>query len=110
MAETLVALCRDWKFPEAQALLFDESATNTEPDGLVTNGLAAIMAKEQTFLNNIQERHLLEISDPIVADDFFAIQLRMDITITGLGRRTRNELCVYQVRDGKIITEQFFYK
>lgn len=109
LAYTLVQLCREWKFPKAQATLFHEDAENIEPDGRITSGLPAIMAKEQLFLDNIEERHLLEISDPIVADDYFALQLLMDVTIAKVGRRTRNELCVYHVKDGKIIREQFFY-
>lgn len=109
IAYTLAQLCREWKFPEAQATLFHEDAVNIEPDGRITTGLPAIMAKEQLFLDNILERHLLEISEPIVADDYFALQLLMDVTIVNIGRRTRNELCVYHVKDGKIIREQFFY-
>ncbi|SEW53239.1 nuclear transport factor 2 family protein [Chitinophaga arvensicola] len=109
LADTLVKLCRDWKFPEAQATLFHTDAVNVEPDGRITAGLAAIMAKEQTFLDMITERHLLEISNPVVADDYFAVQLLMDVTLANVGRRMRNELCIYQVQDGKIIREQFFY-
>jgi len=109
VAYTLVQLCRDWKFPEAQATLFHDDAVNVEPDGRITTGLPAIMNKERMFLDSIAERHLLEISDPVVADDHFAIQLLMDVTIANIGRRTRNELCVYHVRDGKITREQFFY-
>lgn len=109
IAQTQVQLCRAWKFPEAQATLFHENAVNLEPDGRTTTGLAAIMAKEQAFLNSLTGRHLLEISDPVVADDYFAVQLLMDVTINGIGRRTRNELCVYKVHDGKIVHEQFFY-
>lgn len=109
IAQTLVQLCRAWKFPEAQATLFHEDAVNLEPDGRTTTGLTAIMAKEQAFLDSISERHLLEISEPVVADDYFAVQLLMDVTVNGVGRRTRNELCIYKVRDGKIISEQFFY-
>ncbi|MBO9728383.1 MAG: nuclear transport factor 2 family protein [Chitinophaga sp.] len=109
VANTLVQLCREWKFPEAQATLFHEDAVNVEPDGRIATGLPAIMAKERLFLDNIEERHLLEISDPIVADDYFAIQLLMDVTIKGIGRRTRNELCIYHLKEDKIIREQFFY-
>jgi hypothetical protein len=109
VAYSLAKLCREWKFPEAQATLFHEDAVNIEPDGRITAGLPAIMAKEQQFLDNILERHLLEISDPVVADDYFALQLLMDVTIANVGRRTRNELCVYHVKEGKIIREQFFY-
>ncbi|PSL48263.1 hypothetical protein CLV51_1021128 [Chitinophaga niastensis] len=109
IAHTLVKLCRDWQFPEAQATLFHEEAVNIEPDGRITKGLAAIMAKEQAFLNSIKERHLLEISEPIIADNYFAMQLLVDVTLENIGRHVRNELCVYEIQDGKIIREQFFY-
>lgn len=109
LANTLVALCREWKFPEAQETLFHEDAVNIEPDGRTASGKAAIMAKERAFLDSIETIHLLEISDPVVADNHFAIQLCVDVTVKGIGRRRRNEVCVYEVRGNKVIREQFFY-
>ena len=50
-----------------------------------------------------------QLAHNLVADDYFAIQLPVDVTIKGFCRRTRNELCVYHVAGGKIIQEQFFY-
>ncbi|WP_212005620.1 nuclear transport factor 2 family protein [Chitinophaga sp. HK235] len=111
LAQQLVTLCRDWKFLEAQSTLLHEEAVNIEADGRITRGQAAIMAKEKAFLDNIETIHLLEISDPVVADGFFAVQFHSELTIKGMtGRRSRNEIIVYEVQDNKIIREQFFYR
>ncbi|MGV3597859.1 MAG: SnoaL-like domain-containing protein [Bacteroidota bacterium] len=33
----------------------------------------------------------------------------MDITVSGFGRIDINEIMLYEVRNGKIVLEQFFY-
>jgi hypothetical protein len=33
----------------------------------------------------------------------------MDVTYKGQGRSMMSEVCVYEVKDGKIVTETFFY-
>jgi limonene-1,2-epoxide hydrolase len=33
--------------------------------------------------------------------------MRLDVTMKGQGRMDMSELCVYDVKDGKIISEQF---
>lgn len=109
LAQQLVALCRDWKFLEAQATLLHEDCLNIEADGRVVRGRNAIMAKERAFLDNIEAIHLLEISDPVVADGYFAVQFHSELTVKGIGRRKRNEIIVYEVQGDKIIREQFFY-
>jgi hypothetical protein len=45
---------------------------------------------------------------PLVAGNSIAFTLTMDITMKGQGRMKSPELCVYQVKDGKIISEEFF--
>lgn len=109
LAQQLVALCREWKFLEAQETLLHEDCLNIESDGRVVRGREAIMAKEKAFLANIETIHLLEISDPVVADGYFAVQFHSELTVKGIGRRSRNEIIVYEVKDGKVIREQFFY-
>jgi predicted ester cyclase len=44
-----------------------------------------------------------------VAGDYFSIAWMMDITMKGQGRVKMEEVCVYKVKDGKIVWEQFFY-
>jgi limonene-1,2-epoxide hydrolase len=35
--------------------------------------------------------------------------MTLDATMTGMGRMQLDEICVYEVKDGKIVFEQFFY-
>jgi hypothetical protein len=51
--------------------------------------------------------HEMSISDPIVADDSFACVMTMDITSKTRGRNKESEICVYKIKDGKIISERF---
>ena len=71
--------------------------------------MEAIKAKSVTFQAEVEEFHCATISDPIVAGKSFAITWVLDATFKIRGRMTIEEVCVYQVKDGKIILEQFFY-
>jgi ketosteroid isomerase-like protein len=33
----------------------------------------------------------------------------MDVTMKGFGRMNMDEVCVFEVKDGKIVSEQFFF-
>jgi len=48
-----------------------------------------------------------KMSDPIIAGNSFACTLHMDMTMKGKGRMDMSELCVYKVKDGKVISEEF---
>jgi hypothetical protein len=43
-----------------------------------------------------------------VAGNAIAFKLIMDVTMKERSRETWEELCVYVVKEGKIISEQFF--
>ena len=43
----------------------------------------------------------------VVAGSSFACAMHLDVTLKRPGRMTVNELCIYEVKDGKIISEQF---
>ena len=69
----------------------------------------AVLKKSQVFGEAMEEVHSSVISDPLVTDDHFAVSMDMDMTMKGRGRNRMAELCVYQVKDGKIVKDQFFY-
>jgi hypothetical protein len=113
IAEKLVAYCRKADWSGAHDTLYAEDATSTEPYETPqfekeTKGLDAIREKGHKFDSMIEEVHSIETSEPLVAGNSFAFTLAMDITMKGQGRMKAPELCVYQVKDGKIISEQFF--
>lgn len=113
IARRLVALCREAKWETAQRELFAPDAVSLEPHpgpmfDQETKGLEAIVAKGKKFDAMIEKTHSLKVSDPLVAPSSFACTMDLDITMKGQGRMNMGELCVYEVKDGKIISERFF--
>jgi hypothetical protein len=48
-----------------------------------------------------------KVSEPLVVGNSFAVTIHMDVTMKGKGQMDMTELCVYEVKDGKIISESF---
>lgn len=113
VAKHLVDLCRQGKYDAAQEELYSKDAESIEParsSGLQTvHGLEAIKEKGHQFQSMIETVHGGSISDPVIAGDKFAIAMTMDITLKGQGRMNMDEIAVYDVKDGKVIKEHFFY-
>ena len=72
-------------------------------------GKAAVRKKGEDFVSRITEVHKLYTSEPIVTANHFAVTREKDLTVQGHGRIQINEIMLYEVRDGKIVSEQFFY-
>lgn len=113
LAQKLVAFMRQGQMMEAQAELYADDVVSIEPEGgmmpPVTKGKAAIAEKGKQFAAMIEERHGGEISDPVVGGDFFSVSMMLDATMKGMGRLKLEEICVYEVKNGKIVKEQFFF-
>ena len=115
IAKRLVELCRQGKFEEAQNELYSKDAVSVEVDGLPAGalgnvkGLDAIREKGRQFNAGIEAVHGSSVGDPVVVGNWFSLALTMDATFKQRGRVNMEEICVYQVRDGKIVREQFFY-
>ena len=112
IAKRLVALCREAKWETAQKELFANDAVSIEAQPSPafekeTKGLPAIIEKGHKFEAMIETMHSLTVSDPIVAGDSFACTMTMDVTMKGQPRMQMSEICVYELKDGKIISEQF---
>lgn len=112
IAERLVALCRESKWEQAQRELYAENAVSIEPYASPafekeTRGLAAIIEKGRKFSAMIETMHRHDVSEPLVAGNAIACKMAMDVTMKGQGRMSMGEIAVYQVKDGKIISEEF---
>ncbi|MEO6453441.1 MAG: SnoaL-like domain-containing protein [Ginsengibacter sp.] len=113
IANRLVELCRKGDFETAQKELFADDAISIEPYATPafekeTKGLQAIIEKGEKFNSMVQEMHHLEVSDPLVANNSFACTMRLDVTMKEAARMDMTELCTYEIKDGKIISERFF--
>ena len=112
IAARLVSLCREGKWEDAQTELYAADAISIEAEASPvfakeTKGLTAIIEKGNQFNRIVEELHSLVVSDPLVAGDSFTITMTMDAKMKGQDRMVMPEICVYEVKDGKIISEQF---
>ena len=106
-------MCREGKVEEAKIEFFTEETTSIEPvEGILpqeTKGLKAIQQKAELFISMVDEFYGSVISDPVIAGDYFSVASHTDIKMKGQERKTMSQVCVYQVKGGKIISERFFY-
>ena len=112
IAAKLVQHCREGKFMDAIEDLYADNVESTEPmnnDGKPVVGKEAVIAKNNDWYASVVEVHSAIIGDPIVTGNFFACTMEMDVTYKTNGRLTMNEIAVYEVKDGKIVKDQFFY-
>jgi len=114
IALRLAELCRQGQYETAQKELYSNEAESIEPadsPGLQNvNGLDAIVQKGHQFQSMVEAVHSSTVSEPVIAGNTFAVAMILDITMKGVGRVPMEELAVYEVKDGKITKEQFFYK
>lgn len=114
VGQELVALCSQGKFMEAIKSLYSQDIVSVEatpmPDGTrEMKGLEAVIGKAGWWESN-HEVHSAKVEGPIASNAHFCVRFTMDVTFKPTGKRhTMDELGVYQVKDGKIIREEFFY-
>jgi hypothetical protein len=75
----------------------------------ITKGLDAVKAKSQARAEIIEQVHNEHCSKPVVGGNFFSVALGRDLTLKGKPRMSVEEIAVFEVKEGKIISEQFFY-
>jgi hypothetical protein len=113
VANRLVQMCRDGKVEEAKLEFFTEDTLSIEPaEGILpkeTKGLKAIQQKADLFISMVEQFYGHSITDPVIAGDYFSIGWNTDIQMKEQQRQSMNEICLYRVKDGKIVSEQFFY-
>src|SRR4051812_19741626 len=113
IAGRLVAHCREAKWEAAQRELFAPDAVSIEqhPSPAFekeTKGLEAIVEKGHKFDAMIETTYSVTVSEPLVVANTFVCTMTMDVKMKGQERMKMSEICLYQVKDGKIISEQFF--
>lgn len=106
-------LSQEGKFEQIQNELYAPNAVSIEPpqaQGLKSvQGLDAIKKKGEEWNSMVQEVHGGYTNTPVVAGNHFSVAMGMDVTMKGAGRTKMDEIAVYEVKDGKITKEQFFF-
>lgn len=113
VAEKLVAYLRNGQVDQAQEELYAENIVCVEPVNAitqpVTKGKRNVIEKRKQFAAMIKESNCGNFTAPIITDRFFAVRMDMDFILKGLGRQCFQEIGIYEVKNGQIVHEQFFY-
>ena len=103
-------------YGKIQDELYADNAVSIEPAsaaamGMVNaEGLDAIKKKGEAFNSMVEEMHGGYCTEPVVAGNHFTVAMGMEVTMKGTGRSKMDEIAVYEVKEGKVVKEQFFFK
>lgn len=95
--------------------LYSRNAESIEPPHAAATGLsnakglAAIKHKGEQFNSMVEEMHGGYCSKPVVGGNYFSVAMGMEVTMKDTVRVKMDEVAVYEVKDGKIVKEQFFF-
>jgi ketosteroid isomerase-like protein len=106
-------LAQQEKWFEIQDELFADNVKSIDPPGSpymgYAEGKAAVRKKGEDFVKKITALHSVSATEPVIGGNHFAVGRNVDITTEDHGRIQMNEIMLYEVKDGKIVSEQFFY-
>jgi hypothetical protein len=91
---------------QAEEELYASNVLHVETDGREFKGFDNVLQKEKQFLEN---KSLITVSDPIVASNFFSINMHMEITHKELGNKIIDEIVIYEVNNNKIVFLRCYY-
>ncbi len=112
VAKKWYEMCSQGQNLECINELYDEQITSKEMPGMpgeIVTGKQNVWDKNKQWLDNVVEFHGGEISEPIVAHNHFTTKMTFDVTFKDRGRQQMEEVVVFEVKNGKIVNEQFFY-
>lgn len=110
-------LAKQGKWFEIQDELFAADVKSVEPADAPARyrylqsaeGKANVRKKAEEWVSRVETLHNMYFSEPVVGGNHFALAWGIDADVKDLGRRKIDEIMLYEVRDGKIVLEQFFY-
>ncbi len=101
------------KWFDIQYELFSTDVKSIEPsDSPYLNnatGKAAVRKKAEDWVSRIEAGYRVYTTEAVGGGNHFSVGREVDILVQGFGRIQINQIMLYEVKDGKIISEQFFY-
>jgi hypothetical protein len=83
-----------------------ESPQNGEREEIV--GLQKIKERSEKFYSEFPEIISKSVSQPLVGDSAFSVVITFDY-LKDSEKKTLKELCIFTVRSGKIVKQEFIY-
>ena len=110
----LVALCKEGKNLEAVETLYSPDIVSVEAMSMPnmpaeSRGMEAIIGKNKWWVES-HVVHSASAAGPYPHGDRFIVNYKYDITNKQSQQRmTMDEMALYQVKNGQIVREEFFY-
>ncbi len=113
VANQLWQYCKEGKWQKAHKELYCNDVWSQEPQGAqnrYVKGKKGIQAKGEWWQKNVKVFDM-KVGKPTVAGNWITMKMSMDTQNKAKGspRIQSEEICVYNVKEGKIVSEQFFY-
>ncbi|MEO6548378.1 MAG: nuclear transport factor 2 family protein [Ferruginibacter sp.] len=106
-------LAKQEKWFEIQDEFFSENVKSIDPTNSPYMGYAEgksnVRKKGEDFVKTITDFHGASTTEPVVGGNYFAVGREVDVTVQQHGRIQIKQVMLYEVKDGQIISEQFFY-
>ena len=110
-------LAKQGKWFEIQDELFADDVRSVEPADAPSRyrylrsaeGKANVRKKAEEWVSRVETLYSSYFTEPVVGGNYFALGWGIDADVAGLGRKTIDEIMLYEVKDGQIVLEQFFY-
>jgi hypothetical protein len=106
-------LARQEMWFEIQDELFADHVRSVDPPNSPYFGYAegklAVRKKGLDWVEKITEVHGTSTTHAVVGGNHFSVGRSFEITVKGFGRIKIDEIMLYEVKDGQIVLEQFFY-
>lgn len=106
-------LAQQEKWFEIQDEFFADNVRSIDPENSPYMGYAegkeAVRKKGKDFVAKITAVHAASTTLPVVGGNHFSVGRTVDITVDGFGRIQIEQIMLYEVKDGQIVLEQFFY-
>ena len=115
IADRFYELSQQNNWDKIQEELFSDDVQSIEPAHAGPQGLQSVQGREAlkkkaaAFNSMVEEMHSGYSGKPIVAGRYFAVPMGLDVTMKGAPRMKMDEIALYEVRNGKIVLEQFFF-
>jgi SnoaL-like protein len=117
VADRYHELAKQGKWFEIQDELFDDDVKSIEPAAAPSQfrylhsaeGKANVRRKAEEWVSRVETLHSQYFSAPVVGGNHFALAWGIDADVAGIGRRKIDEIMLYEVKDGRIVLERFFY-
>lgn len=117
VADRYYELAQQGKWFEIQDALFADDVRSVEPADAPARyrylknaeGKANVRRKAEEWVSRVEKVYDQYFSAPVVGGDRFSMAWGIDADVAGVGRRRIDEIMLYEVRDGQIVLEQFFY-